>query len=147
MHKVFGEKGPFSYVTRKGAYLIAIRENRIAVVKTSKGRFLLGGGIDPGETDEEAILRECREETGYSAIVRQFVCSAEAYTEHPVLGHFHPVQNYYIGELTVPEQAPIEQDHTLEWVPYEKLRGRFYAPMQNWALEECWRAHVHSCVQ
>ncbi len=141
MHCVFGTKQAVEYITRKGAYLIPIRDDRIAVIHTSKGYFLLGGGIMQGETDAEAILRECLEETGCPAVVQKFVCSAEAYLEHPVLGHFHPVQRYYFGELHKQEVAPTEQGHLLQWVPYEAIRGNLFVQMQNWALDMCWTAY------
>ena len=68
MNKVFGEriKGA-EYLDRKGAYLIPVENGKLAVVNTKKGYFLLGGGIDENETDEECILRECIEEIGYEA--------------------------------------------------------------------------------
>ena len=61
MHSVFGIKENEPYVDRKGAYLIAIHDNKVAVVTPEKRYFLLGGGIDPGERDEECIVRECLE--------------------------------------------------------------------------------------
>ena len=53
MHKIFGEKENIEYYTRKGAYLIAVNDGKIAVVKTEKGLFLPGGGTEENETDEE----------------------------------------------------------------------------------------------
>ena len=50
MHKIFGTKENASYSDREGAYIIVIKENRIGVIKTPKGYFLLGGGIDKGES-------------------------------------------------------------------------------------------------
>lgn len=39
MHKVFGEKAPVPYYDRKGAYLIPVKDNKIAVIKRRKGCF------------------------------------------------------------------------------------------------------------
>ena len=140
MHKIFGERLPVAYHDRYGAYLIAIRGGRIAAVKVPKGYFLPGGGTIPGESDQETILRECREETGCDAAAERFVCSAEAYCEHPVLGHFHPIQRYYLGTLAPQTHPPTDRDHQLLWLPYRELKGSFYLEMQNWALEQCWEA-------
>ncbi|MCH5191251.1 MAG: NUDIX domain-containing protein [Oscillospiraceae bacterium] len=137
MHKIFGIKKDVEYTDRKGAYLIPVKENKIAVIKTEKGYFLLGGGIEFGETDEECILRECLEETGCKATVGKFVCSAESYTEHFKIGAFHPIQNYYLGELSEQITEPCEQDHILEWVTYKEIKGKLFADLQNWALDVC----------
>lgn len=138
MHKVFGKKLDVSYVDRKGAYLIPFQNDKIGVVQTAKGFFLLGGGVDKNETDRGCIRRECLEETGYTVAVKDFVCSAETYTEHPVIGHFHPIQVYYIGALNQQIREPVEADHRLVWLPYEKLHGNMFLEMQNWALEQCY---------
>ena len=137
MHKVFGIKENAVYLDREGAYLIPVHNNEIAVIKTAKGFFLLGGGLDKNESHEECIKRECIEETGYTAVIKEKICSAETYTTHPELGYFHPVQSYYVGELKEKVSEPIETDHILMWLRYEEIKGKMFAEMQNWALEQC----------
>lgn len=138
MHKIFGTNEGVQYVHRKGAYLIPIKDDRIGVIQTPKGFFLPGGGIENGETDTLCIMRECMEETGYSILIKKKVCSAEAYGKHPVMGYFHPIQTYYLGEFTEQKQLPAESDHKLVWMKYADLKGKMYVEMQNWALEQCW---------
>ena len=92
MHKIFGTKEDASYLDREGAYIVPIKDDKIGVIKTPKGYFLLGGGIDKGESHKDAIKRECLEETGYTVNIKQKLCSAEAYTKHPKIGYFHPIQ-------------------------------------------------------
>ena len=96
----------------------------------------MGGGIDEGETDIDCIIRECIEEAGYQAKIGNKICSAETYEEHPIIGFFHPIQVYYLGELTEKIKKPIEDDHIFKWINYEKLKGKMYLEMQNWALEQ-----------
>ena len=136
MHRIFGINEGVEYVHRKGAYLIPVKNDCIGVVQTPKGYFLPGGGIDSGETDALCIRRECMEETGYFALIKKKICSAESYVRHPVIGYFHPIQTYYLGELVGPKQALIESDHKLIWMDYDSLRGRMFLEMQNWALEQ-----------
>lgn len=138
MHKVFGIKENAVYLDREGAYLIPVHNNEIAVIKTAKGFFLLGGGLDENESHEDCIKRECIEETDYTAVIKEKICSAETYTTHPELGYFHPVQSYYIGELKEKVSEPIETDHILKWVKYDDIKGKMFAEMQNWALEQVW---------
>ena len=139
MHRIFGTKENEHYLDRKGAYLIPIRDGKVAVVRTPKGCFLLGGGIDDGETDTQCIRRECMEETGYAVEVGARVCSAEKYGCHPTLGWFHPIQTYYLGSLLRQERTPAEDDHRLEWVPCEEVRERMFSDMQAWAITQCVR--------
>lgn len=135
MHKIFGIKEKASYLDREGAYIIPIKGSKIGVVKTPKGHFLLGGGIDKGESHEQAIRRECLEEAGYTVNVGQKLCSAEMYTKHPRLGYFHPIQAFYIGELLERVKEPTEADHEFMWIEYEKLKGKMFVEMQSWAIE------------
>lgn len=144
MHKVFGEKLPVPYYDRKGAYIIPIKDGKIAVVKTPKGLFFLGGGLENGETDEAGIRRECLEEAGITVTVGEKICSAETFTTHPRLGPFHPIQTYYAGEILKQVQAPLEKDHTLLFGSFREPDGKLFAEMQNWALREFWKKHLQN---
>ena len=137
MHEVFGIKENVNYIDRIGAYLIPSKEGKIGVVKTPKGYFLLGGGLDGDESYEECIARECLEEIGYTVSVGKKVCSAEMYSEHPTIGHFHPIQTYYVGELIEQITTPKEDDHAFEWVEYNALVDNMYLEMQSWAIKQC----------
>ena len=140
MHKIFGEKLNTNYRTREGAYLICINEDKVAVVKTPKGFFFLGGGFEGDESAEICISRECLEEIGYEVKVDRKICSAEHYTYHKKIGYFHPIQHYYLGELLKrKESLTVEKDHTLMWIKYDEIKGKMFSPMQNWALDVCWK--------
>ena len=136
MHRVFGIKEDAEYLDREGAYLIPCRNNQVGVVQTPKGYFFLGGGLESGESHLTCIKRECLEETGHLSYIEDKLCSAETYTIHPTIGYFHPIQTYYCGELLEKVAEPIEEDHTLCWVEYDKLKGKLFVEMQNWALEQ-----------
>lgn len=140
MHKIFGTKENVRYWDRKGAYLIPVNGGQAGVVQTPKGFFLLGGGLEAGETEEDCIARECMEETGYEVLIWKRVCSAEMYEKDPVIGYFHPIQTYYLGELLRQKQKPTEADHLLVWKDYTELKGKMYSAMQDWALTRCWES-------
>ncbi len=136
MHKIFGTKENVKYIDREGAYLIPIRDNQIGVIQTSKGYFFLGGGLENGESHVACIERECMEEAGCAVSVKDKVCSAETYGKHPAIGYFHPIQTYYVGEVLSKASTPTEEDHSFLWIEYDKLKGKMFVEMQNWALEQ-----------
>lgn len=138
MHKVFGKKEEAEYTDRQGAYLIPVKDGKVGVVRTGKGYFLLGGGLNEGEDDEAGLRRECMEETGYRVSVGRKIGSAETYCKVPGIGYFHPVQTYYMGELLEQIQERVEKDHVLVWIEFGELRGNMHLEMQNWAIEEGW---------
>lgn len=63
---VFGERvAGASYALRPSAYALIRNEfGQVAVVRTAQGVFLPGGGIEAGETPEQAVQREVLEECG-----------------------------------------------------------------------------------
>lgn len=111
------------YHDRVGAYLIAMRAGLIALIQTSRGYFLPGGGIEPGESPEACIRRELMEEAGGDVKLTRLVGTADSYERHPVLGWFHPVQYYYMGELMRRAGVPVEPDHKLVWMPVRRRKG------------------------
>ena len=142
MHRIFGIKENVKYFDREGVYLIPCRNKQIGVIKTPKGYFFLGGGLENGESHLECIERECLEEAGCTPCVKGKLCSAETYSKHPTIGYFHPIQTYYVGTLRNVESKPTETDHILCWIEYDQLRGNMFVEMQNWALEQ-----LSACVK
>ena len=137
IEKTFGIKDNYKcYYDRVGAYLIAVQDNKIAVVKTPKGYFLLGGEIEEQENHIDCIKRECIEEIGYSVSVLNYISSAEIYLLHPTIGYFHPIQYYYCGEIIAKVKSFFEKDHNLEWILCDNIEGKFVVEQQEWAVEK-----------
>lgn len=139
MHKIFGQREKGQYYDRSGAYLVIFSGGKTAVVRTARGLFLLGGGIQGSENDQECIRRECLEECGCECTVKEYLASAEAFSVHDTKGLFHPIQRYYMGDLLDKVQEPTEKDHFLIWADYGEIKGKMYSDMQNWALETGWK--------
>lgn len=50
---------------RPAVYGIVIKDEKVLMITQNFGYSLPGGGLDLGETFEEALVREMKEETGY----------------------------------------------------------------------------------
>lgn len=81
---------------RVGVYAILVgKDGRAAIVKTKKGYFLLGGGLDDNETREECIKRECLEEVGMSVVVKNFICKGGKYSWVDGIGYMYGISYFY----------------------------------------------------
>ena len=93
-------------IERDGCYLAA-RRTRPADVA---GRWEFPGGkVEPGETDEQALVREIREELGVEIEVVRRVPG-----EWPL--HDDLVLHLYVARLITGEPAPLEQHDEIRWV-------------------------------
>ncbi|MCO6477623.1 MAG: NUDIX domain-containing protein [Phaeodactylibacter sp.] len=131
------------FYTRPGSYAVFFNEkNEAGVIRNDYGDyFLAGGGIEPGETAEEALLREVQEEAGLLAEIDTFLGMAAEYFYDAgsrrfvnKVGHFFLISPYD-QDLSL----KVEADHTLLWMPLEKAYPLMYHDIYRWALEEAER--------
>lgn len=52
---------------RIGVYAVIVRDNKILLARQWDGYSIIGGGVEKGETLEQAFIREVEEETGLNA--------------------------------------------------------------------------------
>jgi len=113
-----------THIVAAGGYVFD-REGNILLVKTySRGWDCTGGQIENGESLEEGVLREIREESGVKASVRCLagICSNvgehladDGKTPVPTKVIFDFICDYIGGELT-----PSDETSEVIWVPKEK---------------------------
>jgi 8-oxo-dGTP diphosphatase len=127
----FGEPEPGkSYPDRAAAFVVLEHQGKIACVHVASRRGaprmdLPGGGLDPGETAQQAAARECGEEAGLHVAVEglPFVLADHYFVNDE--GETNNTRGqFFVGRLLGEDPSlKIEDDHTLVWLePLEALR-------------------------
>lgn len=125
------------YRHRPGSYGIVVNNQyQICIVRTATGYALPGGGIEDGETKEQALLREVSEETGFLVKLGQTIGTAIHYTHSETEGYIQKECFYYSCLFLAIEKAPSEMDHTPEWCSYSEALNRLKEKEQahHWAV-------------
>ena len=107
MKLIYGDRIGKRGVLRVGASSIIFDESRkklLLTKRTDNGRWCLpGGGMDPGESVEEACIREAYEETGLRVKVTRLggvYTSPDLVIEYADGNIFHPVSLSFEVEIT-----------------------------------------------
>lgn len=129
-------------VIRESAYgIIEDDRGRSAVVRTTQGTFLPGGGIEKDETPEAAVAREAIEECGL--IIRTGVWSVRAiqFASSPSeKTHFEKRSTFIDGTVAGLSPDGLEIDHELVWVNLDTAGKILSHESQRWAVAQ-WRKH------
>lgn len=125
-------------VVRPSAYGVVVGDDgRIAVVRTPRGVYLPGGGMDAGETAADAVVREVREETGLRVVAGawsiravEHVYSADEWT------HFEKRSTFIDARVDGSAMPPAETDHALEWLAPEAAAAHLTHPGHRWSVKQ-----------
>jgi 8-oxo-dGTP diphosphatase len=137
--RAFGEELPgVTYVERPGAYAIILNErDEIAVVKTSYGYFLPGGGLDPGEEFVDGLARELDEEIGYQLVsATYFLVAAQFHWSEHYQKHFKKIGAFFEVEAQPPSVPQFADGHSLVWMPRQLAARDLSQEFQRWAVQE-----------
>lgn len=139
----FGERKPGQeYAPRPGAYAVIVdARGRIAVVQTPRGAFLPGGGAEAGETPEETLVREVREECGFNVTLVRRIGEAVQYVH--TAGRDIGIRKegvFFLATRGKPCGAATEADHTLQWLEPTAAEHTLAHGSQRWAVHEAARS-------
>jgi 8-oxo-dGTP diphosphatase len=120
------------YIVRPSAYsLVQNVGGEVAVVRTPRGIFLPGGGIEVGESPEQAIEREAVEECGLILLAARLIGTAVEIV-HSVAENacFEKRSTFFEARLhgLTPAQELdhelvwLQPDEAIEWLSYESHR-------------------------
>jgi 8-oxo-dGTP diphosphatase len=125
-----------TYVPRPGSYALLFNEQgQIAVMETPNGGFLPGGGAEAGETPEEALRREVREECGFEIGNISPLGEAVQYVYTP--GNEAGIRKdctFFEAQVSAADGMATEWGHVLLWrTPAEAERSLAHES-QTWAV-------------
>ena len=112
--------------TLRAAALILQNGQLLAIQNDCAGCcYTIGGGVRLGESTEEAVLRECREETGHDWQIERLVFVQERFYRAADTQH-HELVFFYLMKPPVAPIAnglPTDQQHErLCWLPLDQWK-------------------------
>lgn len=127
---------------RPPVYGVILKDGKVLLSKQWDGYDFPGGGVEIGETIEQALLREVKEETGLDTKVGRLISIYDSFFKLPVSQKFvHSILIYYLcdvakGNLTSKFSTAEEKSYIgqPEWVSMNKIQSgliKFYNSANN----------------
>ena len=130
---------------RPSVYAIIIENDHILLSKPWDGYDFPGGGIEIGETIQEALIHEVKEETGLAVSVGKLVnCEDSFYKLHSTGSYIHSLLLYYLCSITggeISKEFFDENERTYmdkpEWINLKEIQKvKFYNSVDSLAILE-----------
>jgi 8-oxo-dGTP diphosphatase len=142
VHKFGNKLSGIDYIDRPGVYAVVENNHQqFAVIETSNGYFLPGGGIDAGETEIDALKRELVEEIGYQiSVIAEIGASVEYIVFSKDEKYYQIRSKFYKVQLDSKIEEGIERDHRLVWLSQENALKLLTRQSQVWAVQKMAKA-------
>jgi 8-oxo-dGTP pyrophosphatase MutT (NUDIX family) len=122
-----------TYHIRRAVYaVISDREGRVAAVRSRRHLFLPGGGIEGGETPEQALVREVAEECAQRLHITEKIGEALQYFYAPSADTYFAMHALFYGGVFL-GQTSGQAEYPVVWVLPDAKAGFFHA-------SHCWAA-------
>ena len=120
---------------------IMISDNRLLAMKDERSPYyyLPGGRVAMGETAEQAVIREIKEELGVTAtIARPLWLNQAFFTEDVDKLRYHELCLYFLMDITDTDllsrgsmftSKEGSRTHTFEWLAFDRLAEEYFYPL------------------
>lgn len=120
------DQEPISYsqqelTWRVSAYALVVKDGKLLIIKNKLEKLhdIIGGGIEFGETIEDALHREAMEEGGVKIKIGKLLGTALDWFYHKKGTYHQTLQLFYLAELSGELNSPTDLD--IEWVGFVNL--------------------------
>ena len=133
----FGNKiKGIEYIDREAVYGLLFKGNKIAIIKTPRGFFLPGGGVEHCESFEDCLIREIIEETGLVTKAETYIGKSVLYDKSPKDNKYYNMYGeFYIVSL-IGKRKKLEADHTLVYMCSLEAIKKLQLVHQKWAIKK-----------
>lgn len=116
---------------RVSAYAFIVKENQLLIAQSAKEKLsdIIGGGIEMGESIEEALLRESMEEAGAKIKLGEFLELKQDWFYHNKGAFYQTLQLFYRAEL-IGELSTVGDPEMIRarFVPFNEVGKDYHLP-------------------
>ena len=118
------------YEERRTSYGLIFNEKgetAVAYIEKYNMYNLIGGKIEEGENSKEALIRETKEEIGYSLKDIKYIDNLGCYYYFELMDKYElGIMDFYKAKIDKKICNPIEEDHELIWIKLEEIADKMY---------------------